>query len=123
MARASALLPTSTIIQATCTPSMQPHSALVRKCEPEARNTCATRAHASASASWGTSIRNFDIANLLSRLRRGSRQRDAELGAAWPRAELDQTVVHAHQPPHDVEAEPGALALRLGGEERLEDAV
>ena len=49
-------------------------------------------------------------------------QRDAELRAARRRLDFDLGVVVRDQPPDDVEAEAGALADRLGGEERVEDA-
>jgi len=57
--RASSLLSTSTTIHALCTPSRQPISACVKKCEPLSRSTLLARAHETASDSCGTSIRNL----------------------------------------------------------------
>src|SRR5215468_5045943 len=59
MFRASSLLSTSTTIHALCTPSQQPKSAWVKKCEPVSRSTLAARAHATTSDSCGTSMRNL----------------------------------------------------------------
>ena len=54
---------------------------------------------------------------------RRHRQHHAELGAPRLRVDRDAAVVVPQQPLDDVEAEPGALADRLGGEEGIEDAV
>src|ERR1700759_248893 len=51
---------------------------------------------------------------------RGHRQRHRERGRARLRAQRDVAAVAGHDPAHDVEAEPRALAHTLGGEERLE---
>ena len=53
----------------------------------------------------------------------GERKRDAKLGSARARLDLDLAVVVADQAPDDVEAQAGALPDRLGGEERIEDAL
>ena len=56
--------------------------------------------------------------------RRDERQAHLEPGVARARLEPQVTVVLVDDdPPGDVEPQPGALAERLGGEERLEDAV
>src|SRR6476646_2269614 len=49
-------------------------------------------------------------------------QPDREGGRPGLRAHGDVAAVAGHDPAHDVEAEPGALAHALGGEERLEHA-
>ena len=51
IARARSLFSSSTMIQAVWTPSMQPQSAFVRKCDPVARKIFTARAHASVSGS------------------------------------------------------------------------
>src|SRR5688572_32944704 len=52
------------------------------------------------------------------------RQRDPELGAARVRVEIDVTAMAVDDDVMgDVEAEPGADALRLGGEEWVEDPL
>src|SRR5262245_52961183 len=61
MFRASSLLSTSTTIHALWTPSQQPKSAWVKKCDPVSRSTLAARAHATTSDSCGTSMRNFGM--------------------------------------------------------------
>src|SRR3954470_12702466 len=53
----------------------------------------------------------------------GDRQRHAELGSPRRTLDLDVRVVVLDQPLHDFQAQPGALAHRLGGEERLEQMV
>src|SRR5436190_16912106 len=124
IARASALLPTSTMIQALWAPSMQPQSAWVRKWDPVESSTRTARAQATVSVSCGTSIRNRATANLPSSCdRRSARQDHPELRAPRPRLQLDPAAVLAHQALGDVESQPGALALRLGGEERIEDLL
>src|SRR5262249_9817478 len=65
MLRASFLLSTSTTIQALCTPSSQPKSAWVRKCEPVSRRILLARAQATISASCGTSTRNLAMDSSL----------------------------------------------------------
>src|SRR5262245_49986284 len=65
--RASSLLSTSTTIHALCTPSWQPKSACVKKCEPLSRSTLAAREQATTSDSCGTSMRNLAMCCSLPR--------------------------------------------------------
>src|SRR5262249_9353264 len=61
MLRASSLLSTFTTIQALCTPSLQPKSAWVRKCEPLSSRILLARAQATTPDSCGTSSRNLGM--------------------------------------------------------------
>src|SRR5215470_4956779 len=63
MLRASSLLLTSTTIQALWTPSLQPKSAWVRKCEPVSSRSLLARAQATTPDSCGTSSRNLAMGN------------------------------------------------------------
>src|SRR5262245_48486469 len=67
MLRASSRLVTSTIIHALWTPSSQPKSEWVRKCEPVSSRILAARAQATFSDSCGTSIKNLAIGRILPR--------------------------------------------------------
>ncbi len=53
----------------------------------------------------------------------GERQHDPKLRPARLRLDVDFAVVVADEAPDDVEAQAGALPHRLGGEERVEDAL
>src|SRR6476619_3658152 len=61
MFRASSLLSTSTTIHALWTPSLQPKSACVKKCEPLSSSTLLARAHDTTPDSCGTSTRNLGM--------------------------------------------------------------
>src|SRR5262245_45004357 len=105
IASASGLVSTSTRIHALCTPSLQPHSAFVRKCDPVERNTCTTRVHSSVSASWGTSIRNFGTSSLLCRGSLRAGQDHTKRRTSGLRFQLDLSIVLAHDASSDVQAE------------------
>lgn len=61
----SSLLLASIMNQALCTPSRQPQSAFVRKCDPELSKIETERRHSSLSFECGISIRYFDMAIVL----------------------------------------------------------
>src|SRR3954466_3666349 len=118
MARASPLAFSSRIV---ARPS-SPDEALTIVYDSRYRLRRSRRTAASTCGSSSTtSIAGLFTATLSRGLR--DRQRHAELGSPRRTLDLDIRVIVLDQALHDFQAEAGALAHRLGGEERFEQVV
>src|SRR5262249_13567201 len=84
MCSAASLLSTSTIIHALWSPSLQPQSAWLRKCDPVVRKSSTVRAHATVPSSWGTSMRNLAIGGVSSPLAALRKTLSPSRGGALP---------------------------------------